>query len=731
MENNAKKRAQELLSKMTVEEKLHQLSSAMIFDVNAPDYEEKRDHLCGNYRNPGHFMHHGQEKRATPEEVANKINRDVKLSIEAQPNNIPPIEHGEALHCPLWGMTTSFPQPINMASTFNDELVYEIADAIGKECRAVGVRQALSPVVNIARDVRWGRSVETFGEDVLVSSNMGVAMCKGLEENGVVATPKHYVDNYSYGGRDSNASDTSERALREVYLKPFEKCFKEGGAQSVMASYNSWDGVPVSSSKKLLTDILRDEWGFDGFVVSDYGGVEGVHGSHHVVDTRLKATGASLKAGLDANIPGNTYETMKNAYDAGIINDEDIDKSVLRILTVKYRIGLFDEPYADASKANETVRCDKHKKIALDSARESIILLKNENILPFKKDNLKKIAVFGASANEFPVGKNYSGAFGVEWTADDAKTPFQYLTEYLEGFAEVVFAPDSMIDTLAAECDAAIYFTTVVEGEGMDRCDLRLPSYTEKVQADENAIIVNKIGVSVKTNQEESVKRMIAANKNSVVVLLNGSPIVMTDWINDCNAVLEAWYPGEQGSQAICEILFGEYSPNAKLPITIPKSVGQVPLFYAYKPSGRGYGYNENDGKPLYPFGYGLSYTSFELSDFAHKVNDDNSVTVKLNIKNTGNYDGAEVVQLYLSGTNCEVVRPLKELKAYKKINVKKGETVSSEIVIPEEAFFFYGIDLAFDIHDGDYAVLIGTSSDNIISSFNLKVRDKKVLDIE
>lgn len=731
MKDTARKRAEELLLKMTLEEKLYQLSSAMIFGVNEPDYEDKRDHMCGHYRNPGHFMHRGREKRATPKEVAEKINNDVKMSIEAQPNNIPPIEHGEALHCPLWGMTTSFPQPINMASTFNDELVYEIADAIGKECRAVGVRQALSPVVNIARDCRWGRSVETFGEDVLISSNMGVAMCKGLEENGVVATPKHYVDNYSYGGRDSNASDTSERALREVYLKPFEKCFKEGGAQSVMASYNSWDGVPLSSNKKLLTDVLRKEWGFDGFVVSDYGGVEGVWGSHRAVETKLKATGACLKAGLDVNLPNNSYETMKNAYDAGIITDEDVDTAVLNVLTVKYRIGLFDEPYADVSKADEIVRCDKHKKIALDSARESIILLKNENILPFNKKELKKIAVFGASANEFPVGKNYSGAYGVEWTAEDAKTPLQYITEYLDGYAEVIFANDSMIETLAAECDAAIYFTTVVEGEGMDRCDLRLPSYTEKVQADENAIIVNKIGVSVKTNQEESVKKMIAANKNSVVILLNGSPIVMTDWIDDCNAVLESWYPGEQGSQAICEILFGEYSPNAKLPITIPRSVGQVPLFYAYKPSGRGYGYNENDGSPLYPFGYGLSYTSFELSDFAHTVNNDNSVTVKFNIKNTGDYDGAEVVQVYLSGKNSEVVRPIKELKAYKKINVKKGETVSSEIVIPEESFFFYGQDLSFDILDSDYTVHIGNSSQNMFTSFELKVRDKKVLDVE
>ena len=727
MDNNSKKRAEELLKKMTLEEKLHQLSSAMIFEVDNPDYEEKRDPLCGNYRNPGHFLHRHRKTPATPEEVANKINRDVQLSIEAQPNNIPPIEHGEALHCPLWGMTTSFPQPINMASSFNDELVAEIADAIGKECRAVGVRQALSPVVNIARDVRWGRSVETFGEDVLVSSNMGVAMCKGLEQNGVVATPKHYVDNYSYGGRDSNYSDSSERVMREVYLKPFEKCFKEGGAQSVMASYNSWDGVPTSCSKKLLTDILRDEWKFDGFVVSDYGGVEGVWGSHHMVDERLKASAVCLKAGLDANIPGNSYDTMKATYDAGYITDEDVDTAVLRILTVKYRIGLFEEPYADASKANEIVRCDKHKKIALEAARESIILLKNEKVLPFKKDKLKKIAVFGASAKEFPVGKNYTGPYAYEWTADDAKTPLQYLTEYLDGSAEVIFAPDSMIETLAAECDAAIYFTTIIEGEGMDRSDLRLPAYKEKVQVDDNAIIVNKIGISVKTNQEESVKKMIAANKNSVVVLLNGSPIEMTDWIGDCNAVLEAWYPGEQGAQAICEILFGEVNPSAKLPITFPRSVGQLPLFYCAKPSGRGYGYVENDGSPLYPFGYGLSYTTFALDNYTCETCGDH-LTISLTVENTGDMDGAEVVQIYLSGRNCDVVMPRIELKAYKRAFAGAGETVTVTVDVPADAFHYYNRKMVYGMHNGDYTISIGTSCMDIRHKFEVKVRDGKLL---
>ena len=244
-------RATELLSHMSLDEKLYQLSSQMIFNVDA-DYEVQRDHRLGNFRNPGHFMHHGKAVPASAAAVAERINRDVQLTMDALPNKIPPIEHGEALHGAQWGMATSFPQPIGMASMFDDEMAEKIGDAIGKECAAVGVRQALTPVVNVARDCRWGRTIETFGEDVLLNSNMGAAICRGLQKNGVIATPKHYADNYSHGGRDSNVSDTSERTMREVFLKPFEKCFKEGGAMSVMAAYNSWDGVPCSCKCRYL-----------------------------------------------------------------------------------------------------------------------------------------------------------------------------------------------------------------------------------------------------------------------------------------------------------------------------------------------------------------------------------------------------------------------------------------------------------------------------------------------
>lgn len=719
-------RAEELLAKLSLEEKFCQLSCQMLYPIRE-DYEQRRLYKLGNFRNPGHFLHEHRGEPVSPAEVTDAINRDIRLSMECNSQSVPPIEHAEALHGAQWGMATCFPQPIGMASMFDDDMVERIGDVIGKECVVVGVRQALTPVINIVRDCRWGRTIESFGEDVLLSSNAGVAICKGLQKNGVIATPKHYADNYSYGGRDSNVSDTCERTMREVYLKPFEKCIKEGGAMSIMAAYNSWDGTPCTCNERLLTDILRDEWGFEGFVVSDYNSVEGVWEAHRLFDEEWKAQAASLKAGMDVDLPQNSVEKLRTAYNEGWITEADIDRALLRVLTCKFSIGLMDKPFADRDEAQRLVRCDEHKQLALESARRAMVLLKNEGTLPLQKDKIKKLAVFGMGADVFPVGKNYSGPFEVEWTAEDAKTPLQYLREYLDGYAEVVFADDKDIDKVAAECDAALYFTTVVEGEGMDRSDIRLPGVTRKVQEDEGATIVGKIEMEVTTDQEDSIRRMTAANSNSAVVLLNGSPVDMSSWVDGCGAVLEAWYPGEQGAQAICEILFGEISPSGKLPITFPKTVGQLPLFYSMKPSGRGYGYVENDGSPRYPFGYGLSYTTFALDDF-ECVNKGDSLSLSLTVENTGSFDGAEVVQVYLTGINCDVVMPLKELKAYKRVELNKGEKARIDIDIPAEAFCYYDRKMVPGMHDGDYTVSVGTSCTDIHKTFEFKARNGKIV---
>lgn len=726
MNDTPETRAKELLEQLTFDEKICQVTADMIFEVD-DTYDKRRNPLFGHYRNPGHFMHYRRETPASPAEVTERINEDVRRSMEAQPHRIPPIENGEALHGAQWGMCTNFPQPINLASSFDPAMVERVGDAIGRECAVVGVRQVFSPVVNLVRDCRWGRTVETYGEDVKLCGDMGAAMCRGLQKNGVTATPKHFADNYGAGGRDSNYSDTSERTMREVFLPPFKACF-DAGAKSVMAAYNAWEGVPCSGSERLLTEILRDEWGFDGFTVSDYSGVHGMYGAHHIAGSEAQAAAMALKAGLDVILPYDGFAIVKEALEKGYLTEAELDKNVLRILTAKFRLGLFDEPFRDPAAADALVRCDAHKKLALEAARETIILLKNEAVLPLEKRKIKRLGVFGQSANLIPIGSNYSGPYGTPWQGEDAPTPLEALRAYLGDGTEVVYGESDEIETLAPACDAALYFTAIVEGEGSDRSDLRLPSVTvHKNRAEDSGLIVDEATQEITDDQEQSILRLARANLNTVVILQNGAPIDMTAWVGAVPAVIESWYPGEQGAKALAEILFGETNPSAKLPITIPKSAGQLPLFYAYKPSGRGYAYCDNDGKPLYPFGYGMSYTTFAVANAALDITD-NALTVTFDITNTGSREGTEVVQLYVGSHECGVVRPLKELKAYTRVFLRPGETKRASLTPDADAFCYYDRKMVYGLHDGNHTLMLGASSEDVSARFEVTVRDGRIL---
>ena len=711
-ERTPEERAEELLRQLSTEEKLHQLTAQMVFDIGE-GYEERRDPLRGCYRNPGHFMHQ-DGKISTPGEVARRINLDVKQSMEAQPHAIPPLEHGESLHGAQWGMATIFPQPIGLASTFDPNLVGEAADVIGRETAAVGVRQALAPVVNLARDVRWGRSIETFGEDPKLASDMGAAMCRGFEKNGVAATPKHFADNYADGGRDSNYSTHSERELREVYLKPFEACFREGGAHGVMAAYNSlFNGLPAHANPWLLTKVLREEWGFDGIVVSDYGGVDGTAGAHRIAADMPEAVALCLEAGLDVTLANLDYRDIRAAWDRGLLTEEVLDRAVLRLLTLKFRLGLFDDPYVDPDEADRIVRCEEHKSVALRAARKSLVLLENDGMLPLCRGKVRTLGVFGPGADVLPTGRNYSGPYAHLWEADDVRSPLAFFREHADG-VEIVTGPDSEIPALAPKCDAVLYFTSIVEGEGLDRSDLRLPAYRTAASKDEAAVIVDKAELTIEVDQEASILALAKANPNAAVILMNGAPVDVTAWRGAVRAILEAWYPGEGGAEALWETLWGENNPGGKLPVSWPKSVGQLPLFYGYKPSGRGYGYENNDGRPLYPFGYGLSYTAFALSD-PSVTKTAGGWEVSLRVANTGAYDGDEVVGIYLTSRHTKVVRPVKELVAYRRVSVQKGETVRVTLTVPESVTSYYDADMFFGPHGGDFTLLIGTSAEEIL----------------
>lgn len=703
--NPIETRVSDLIRRMSLEEKIQQLQSQLLF---LPDYS-KREFTIGHVRNIGHFLHNGATVALSAKDCALAINEDTRKSIEASRWGIPVLQHGEALHGAQWGNATCFPQSIAMAATYDDELYFRVGEVVARELRAVGVRQVYAPVINISRDPRWGRTEESYGEDVYVTSRMGVAYTKALEQGGVIATPKHFVDNYGDGGHDSYASNTSWRVLYETFLEPFRACIMEGGARSVMAAYNSIDGTPCSSNSVLLNDILRKEWGFKGFVVSDYSGVKGVHSAHKVASGYPEAQAQCFEAGLDVEL-SNGFPNLQEMVRQGIISEKQIETSLRRVLTCKFELGLFDQPFVDASRADSIVRCREHRILSLEAARKSMTLLKNNGALPLSDRTVKRIGVFGPAANILSLG-DYSGPFG-GWKGDGAVNPYQAIVTRLKGKAEVILhQPGQDVVALAKSCDVVLFFAAIREGEGHDRSILTLPSKQMKVAVNrDHAQIVEKDKVNhILLDQEKMIAELAACSKKTIVVLQNGSPVDIRNWIDKIDALLEAWYPGEQGGTAIAEVLFGDINPGGRLPISWPRHAGQIPVYYGYKPSGRGYDYNDDDGKPLYPFGFGLSYTTFRYSnlELPERVDKSCSMEVRFTLQNTGKAKGDEVIQLYLHDELASVVRPVRELKAFKRVTLEPGESREVKLTLPYDSFGFWDKNLRFGVEPGRYTVFI------------------------
>jgi beta-glucosidase len=716
-------RVNNLISLMTVEEKVEQLRSQLLFGTEFG----KRNYKLGHIRNKAHFIHDAPEGPASTLRCAEIINEDSRDALKANRLGIPVLQHGEALHIALWGNATCFPQSIGMAATFDDDFYYRVAEAIAKETKAVGVRQVYAPVVNISRDPRWGRTEESYGEDVLLNSRMGVAYTKAAEKNGVITSPKHYVDNYGDGGHDSYASNVSWRTLREVFLEPFRACVEEGGARSIMASYNSVDGIPASASKYLLTDILRKEWNFKGYVVSDYGGVYGVCHAHKMADSYPEAQALCLEAGLDIEL-ANGYHDILSLVKSGRISEQTIDESLRRILTVKFELGLFENPFVVPEEADKIVRCREHRDLALDAARKVMTLLKNrDNILPLSDNTVKKIGLFGPAANVLSLG-DYSGPYGGakgEFLTDGV-TPFMGLKQRLLGKAEVVVhSGNTDVADLASSCDVAIFFAAIQEGEGEDRSILTLPKRNMKTaESSDNALIVNTGDKLVfELDQEKMIDDLVASGVKTIVVLQNGAMIDIRRWADKVDAILEAWYPGEQGGTAIAETLFGDINPGGRLPFSWAKHAGQIPIYYYIKPSGRGYHYLDDDGKPMFPFGFGLSYTSFEYSNLVvpDKVNKDGDTKALVTVTNTGAVKGDEVVQLYLHDEFASVARPLKELKAFKRVTLEPGESRQVELSLPYRSFGLWDRDMNFVVEPGVFNIMIAKDAANTLLEKKIK----------
>lgn len=714
------KRVEDLLGKMTIEEKAEQASAQLLF---YKDFFKKRDYAKGHIRNIGHFLWEGNVPNDA-KSAAEQINEDTRRSIEASRWGIPVLQHGEALHGAQWGNATCFPQSIAMAATFDDSLYYQEGLVVAKELRAVGVRQVYAPVVNITRDQRWGRGQESYGEDVLLNSRFGVAYVKALESSGVVATPKHFVDNYGEGGHDSYASPMSWRVLREVYLEPFRACIQEGGARAVMAAYNSVDGVPCSSNGRLLMDILKKEWNFRGYVVSDYGGVEIVAKQHRMAQDEDEATVLCMNNGLDLQLASSNKNLAQLVRD-GKISESVLDETVRRILRIKFELGLFDEPFVDPEKALQTVRCPEHRQLAEECARKTMTLLKNDGVLPLG-EGIRKIGLFGPAANTLNVG-DYSGGRG-GWRGEGGVTPYEGLCKALDGKAKVVLAPAGQsVNPLAASCDALIFFPSITEEEGSDRSSFRLPSANMKQMREQTGalIIADQQVTNIRIDQERMVRDLIATGKPVIVVLHNGAVVDISDWVDGTAAVLEAWYPGEQGGTAIADVLTGKCNPGGRLPMSWARNIGQNPMYYSIKPSGRGYGYVENDGKPLYPFGYGLSYTTFEYKDLEipETLEKDNALIVSVSVTNTGERTGDEVVQVYIHDELASVARPMKQLAAFKRITLAPGETRRVELEIPYRNFALWDKDMNFRVEEGNFDVWLGKNAEERIDGKKVYVK--------
>ncbi len=847
------RRVKDLLSRMTLEEKFWQLFMVP-GDLDGGN-EKYRHGIFGLQTETKaasddvseHLMSYGSS--GTARTAAEKINSMQRFFVEETRLGIPIMPFDEALHGLVRDGATSFPQSIALAATWNPELASRVFQAVATETRTRGIRQVLSPVVNVATDVRWGRVEESYGEDPYLSSVMGVAFVREFEKQGIVTTPKHFVANHGDGGRDSYPAHWNERMLEETYFPPFKECFAAGGSRSVMTSYNSLDGRPCTANDWLLRKKLKKEWGFQGFVISDAGSVGGMNDLHRTSGDYAESMKQAIENGQDVVLQTSVdhFELFfRKAIESQYIDPAAVDDAVTRALRAKFELGLFDRPYADPEEAAKWNGHPDHRKLARQAAREAIVLLKNHNsVLPLKK-GMSSVAVIGPDAAEMRLG-GYSGPgndkvsilkgiqeklgksanviyaegckrtdpeavvvpqeylrctadgktvngllatfwdntdlsgqprlqrvdnqlqgnwtlfpphqgisrdwFSVRWTGElvppksgtlkiglegndgyrlyvndalvidawEKRSNTRVMkeldvvqgracalkVEYREttGFGRLRLLWDHGVDKgwraridqavqAARRSDVAVIAVGIIEGESFDRAFLGLPGH-----------------------QPELIRAVAATGKPVVVALLGGSAITMDPWLDDVDGVLDVWYPGEEGGNAVADVLFGDYNPAGRLPITFPVAVGQVPLIYNHKPTGRLDYYSDLPGEPLFPFGFGLSYTSFAYSGLKldkESISARDSVRLRFTVKNTGSRDGDEVVQLYLKDPVASVARPVIELKSFQRVHLRAGESRELSFTITPAMLELLDKELKRVVEPGEFRILVGGSSTDI-----------------
>lgn len=735
-------RLSDLLSRMTLEEKVGQLLCPLGWEM----YEIHGNEVCpsGKFkqlikeRNVGMLWATYRADPWTKKTLANGLNPEMaakagnalqKYVMENTRLGIPMFLAEEAPHGHMAIGATVFPTGIGMAATWSPELVKEVGQVIAKEIRSQGGHISYGPVLDLTRDPRWSRVEETFGEDPVLSGILGASMVDGLgggnlsQKYATIATLKHFLA-YAVpeGGQNGNYASVGIRDLHQNFLPPFRKAI-DAGALSVMTSYNSIDGIPCTSNHYLLTQLLRNEWKFRGFVVSDLYSIEGIHESHFVAPTKENAAIQSVMAGVDVDLGGDAYTNLCHAVQSGQMDKAVIDTAVCRVLRMKFEMGLFEHPYVDPKIAAKTVRRKEHIELARKIAQSSITLLKNENsILPLSK-TINKVAVIGPNAdNRYNMLGDYTAPqedSNVKTVLDGILTKLSpFRVEYVRGCA----IRDTTVNEIEQAIEAARRSEVVIVVVGGSSARDFKTSYKETgaAVAEEGSVSDMECGegfdrasLSLLGRQQELLESLQKTGKPLIVVYIEGRPLEK-NWASEyADALLTAYYPGQEGGNAIADVLFGDYNPSGRLPISVPRSVGQIPVYYNKK-APRNHDYVEVSSSPLYSFGYGMSYTTFEYSDLQVVQKSARCFEVSFKVKNTGKYDGEEVSQLYMRDEYASVVQPMKQLKHFERFHLKKGEEKKVTFVLTEEDFFLVNYTLKKVVESGTFQVMIGSSSDDI-----------------
>jgi beta-glucosidase len=850
-------RVADLLSRMTPEEKFWQLFM-IPGDLDKADSTQYKNGIFGFQVSAsskgdagGQMLNYGTSESGLV--LARKINSIQRYFVEHTRLGIPIIAFDEALHGLVRDGATVFPQSIALAASFDTALMRQVATAIATETKARGIRDILSPVVNIASDVRWGRTEETYGEDPFLAAEMGVAFVSPFEKMGIITTPKHFIANVGDGGRDSYPIHFNERLLDEIYFPPFKACIERGGSRSVMTAYNTLDGVSCSANNWLLMQTLKKNWHFNGFVISDANAVGGDIVLHHTARNYGEAGKNAVNNGLDVifQTDYNHHKLFMPPFLDGSVNQQRIDDAVARVLRAKFELGLFEHPYVDESGIIALTKANNHKTIAKQAALESIVLLKNEKqVLPLGK-SIRRIAVLGEEAKAARLG-GYSGpgngkvsildgirrragnavqvlyADGASLLAEEWQIiPAKYLrngnqeglqAQYFNNISlegePVVTRNDKQIDFLwtLSSPDRKInidYYSARWTGKliapetgtfkiGLDGNDgfrlyinnalivdnwkkqtystllanysfVKNKTYDIKVeffepngnarlkliwdagikhdwqqkiqqavatakQADVAVVVAgihegefqDRALLSLPGHQEDLIKAVAATGKPTVVLLTGGSAITMKSWLDKVSSVVDVWYPGEEGGDAVAAVLFGDYNPSGRLPVTFPQHEAQLPLVYNHKPTGRGDDYYNLSGLPLFPFGFGLSYTHFAYSNLwldKPAISSHESANVHCTVTNTGSYAGDEVVQLYIHDLLASVARPVMELKGFQRIHLQPGESREVTFSITPDMLSMLNQQMQTVVEPGDFRIMIGASSRDLRLKTTLTVQ--------